>query len=96
MARIQLRRDYASKWAQVNPVLFDGEPGFEEDTGKFKIGHGDARWNDLEYFSPGNRAADEAEAYALALVQAHINAATPHPVYDDGPSLVLLYANAKV
>lgn len=26
----------------------------------------------------------------------HVNSETPHPVYDDGPSLTLLYANAKV
>lgn len=26
----------------------------------------------------------------------HVNDETPHPVYDDGPSLVLLYENAKV
>lgn len=26
----------------------------------------------------------------------HINSETPHPVYDDGPSLALIYENAKV
>lgn len=26
----------------------------------------------------------------------HVNSETPHLVYDDGPSLILLYANAKV
>jgi hypothetical protein len=26
----------------------------------------------------------------------HVNSETPHPVYDDGPSLALLYENAKV
>lgn len=26
----------------------------------------------------------------------HVNDETPHPVYDDGPSLFLLYENAKV
>jgi hypothetical protein len=26
----------------------------------------------------------------------HVNSETPHPIYDDGPSLVLLYENAKV
>jgi hypothetical protein len=30
------------------------------------------------------------------LLLEHINAETPHPVYDDGPSLALLYENAKV
>jgi len=26
----------------------------------------------------------------------HINSTAPHPIYDDGPSLLLLYQNAKV
>lgn len=26
----------------------------------------------------------------------HVDSPTPHPVYDDGPSLALLYENAKV
>lgn len=29
-------------------------------------------------------------------IDAHVNSGTPHPVYDNGPSLVLLYQNAKV
>lgn len=29
-------------------------------------------------------------------LQEHIDSETPHPVYDDGPSLTLLYTNAKV
>lgn len=33
---------------------------------------------------------------ADALLIEHINAATPHTAYDDGPSFALLYENAKV
>lgn len=29
------------------------------------------------------------------LVAEHIESQTPHPVYDDGPSFLLLYQNAK-
>lgn len=29
-------------------------------------------------------------------LDAHVNSLTPHPVYDDGPSLSLLYENVKV
>lgn len=86
--RIVLRRDPAAKWAVVNPVLRDGEPGYERDTGKFKIGNGVARWSELPYHIP----ADEDQA----TLEAHISSSTPHPVYDDGPDLVLLYENAKV
>lgn len=29
-------------------------------------------------------------------LEEHINSDLPHPVYDDGPSLALIYENAKV
>lgn len=32
----------------------------------------------------------------LLALDAHLDDLTPHPVYDDGPSLTLLYQNAKV
>lgn len=87
---IRFRRDTSARWIEANPVLAQGEPGFESDTGKFKIGDGDARWLDLEYFRP-------SDIPFLPLdLQDHINSLNPHPVYDDGPSLLLLYQNAKV
>ena len=49
MVTIQLRRDLAANWTSVNPVLSSGEPGFETDTGMFKIGNGSTRWNSLGY-----------------------------------------------
>lgn len=92
---IKLRRDTAADWALVNPVLADGEPGYENDTGKFKIGNGEARWLDLSYFVSSNTGETALEA-AMSALQDHINSLTPHPIYDDGPSLTLLYQNAKV
>jgi Major tropism determinant N-terminal domain len=47
--RIQLRRDTAANWLSVNPVLADGEPGFEYDTGKIKYGDGITNWFSLAY-----------------------------------------------
>lgn len=47
--RIQLRRDLSTVWALVNPVLADGEVGFERDTKKFKFGDGINAWNSLGY-----------------------------------------------
>src|SRR3954470_2999227 len=37
------------EWESKNPILFANEPGFEEDTGKLKIGDGTKRWNSLAY-----------------------------------------------
>lgn len=47
----QFRRDNAAVWTEKNPVLLEGEPGLELDTGKFKIGDGVTSWNILPYFS---------------------------------------------
>ena len=50
MARnIQLRRDPASTWTTVDPILAEGEIGYELDTGKLKVGNGTDNWSDLSY-----------------------------------------------
>jgi len=46
---IQLRRDTAANWASANPILAQGEPGFELDTLKMKIGDGNTVWSSLDY-----------------------------------------------
>jgi|GEM_PF-4938753 len=46
---IQLRRDTAANWTANNPILADGEPALEKDTGKEKVGDGVTAWNDLPY-----------------------------------------------
>lgn len=43
----QFKRGLSSAWSKNNPVLAAGEPGFETDTGKLKIGNGTTAWNDL-------------------------------------------------
>lgn len=48
-SKIQLRRDTAANWSTYNPTLSAGEPGFETDTGKLKIGDGQTSWLELSY-----------------------------------------------
>lgn len=48
--KIKLRRGPASEWTAKNPVLSAGEPGWESDTNKVKIGDGITSWDDLTYF----------------------------------------------
>jgi hypothetical protein len=50
MPTIKLRRGTATEWSTANPLLAAGEPGFETDSGKHKIGDGVARWSKLPYF----------------------------------------------
>ncbi|MGH7234513.1 MAG: hypothetical protein ACREF7_03670 [Candidatus Saccharimonadales bacterium] len=53
--QIQWRRDTAANWTSNNPVLSQGEPGFETDTVAYKIGDGSTAWNSLGY---GNFSSD--------------------------------------
>lgn len=103
---IRDRRNSPVDWARLNPLLAAGEHGYEIGTGKFKIGNGHSRWNELEYFvaEPGVRNAintaigdvfPDSDA-GRTVITDHINSETPHPVYDEGPSFLLLYENAKV
>ena len=47
----QLKRGSAARWTELNPILKQGEPGFEYDTGKLKIGDGFTPWNSLPYIN---------------------------------------------
>jgi hypothetical protein len=85
MTTIKVKRGLAASWTQINPVLAQGEVGAEIDTGQLKVGDGVSHWNNLPYSGSGS-----------LLLQAHVDSLLPHPVYDDGPSFVLIYENAKV
>lgn len=45
----RLKRGTAARWAEVNPILDQGEPGFVYDSNRLKIGDGITPWNDLPY-----------------------------------------------
>jgi hypothetical protein len=47
--KIQLRRDTAANWTSANPILSEGEYGYETDTARSKIGDGVQNWNTLSY-----------------------------------------------
>ena len=48
---IQYRRGTAAQWTAANPILAIGEPGYETDTGRFKVGNGVDTWSALVYSS---------------------------------------------
>ena len=58
MAKIKFRRDTAATWTEANPVLAQGEPGFEHNTGRLKIGDGVTAWNSLAYSGGGSGGGD--------------------------------------
>jgi hypothetical protein len=70
--RLQLRRGSTSEWVAINPVLASGEPGFEINTGKLKVGDGTSNWTSLGYINAGDESfivkvtvADEEGRFAL-------------------------------
>jgi hypothetical protein len=80
MTIIKLRRGLSAVLAEQNPLLREGEPCVEVDTGKLKIGNGVLCWLQLGYLSgegapgpqgePGANGTDGADgqsAYQLAV-----------------------------
>ena len=51
---IKLRRDISTNWTSTNPILAQGEPGYETDTGKLKLGDGTTAWASLAYQAAAN------------------------------------------
>lgn len=66
-SQIQLRRDTAANWASNNPILAQGEMGYEIDTGKFKFGNGATAWASLAY-ATGTAAAKDIPATGNASI----------------------------
>jgi hypothetical protein len=93
----RFRRGTAAEWASRNPILAPGEPGILlelDGTTQIKIGDGATPWSLLPFVQTESTGTGGGET-PIDLTD-HVNDETPHPVYDDGPSLLLLYLNAKV
>lgn len=86
----------AQAWYDSNPILRQDEPGWERDTGKLKIGTGIDPWRDLPYVGDSDGSGGGDDFVTEEELQDHIESPTPHTIYDEGPSLVLRYENAKV
>lgn len=53
MTKIQHRRDNATNWASVNPVLGQGELAYNTTDGSFRIGDGTNHWSALAEYQYG-------------------------------------------
>lgn len=49
MTVIKFRRDTSANWTSINPIPAQGEPCYETDTGKLKIGNGSDTYTALPY-----------------------------------------------
>jgi hypothetical protein len=68
---LQLKRGKAKAWWTQNPILKCGQPGFETDTYKVKVGDGVTRWNSLPYLGDHEKGKDGKSAYEIWLDQGH-------------------------
>lgn len=59
MTTIKFRRDTSANWTSVNPIPAQGEPCYETDTGKLKIGNGSDSYTTLPYVSDGGGSAGD-------------------------------------
>lgn len=64
-ARIQLKKDTSETWRINNPVLLDGEAGYESDTNLMKVGDGIHHWLELDYTNSGATAIASTANYAI-------------------------------
>lgn len=61
---IKFKRGKSTTWKTKNLLLLDGEPGFEIDTLRLKIGDGKTKWNDLPYQDQNNENVVNARVFA--------------------------------
>lgn len=82
---VLFRRGTSAAWTAANPILQNGEPGYETDTGLLKVGTGIATWSALPYFS-GNIVPVDTSVTPIFL-----NASTSSQVLD-----IKTYTNIEV
>lgn len=90
---ILLRRGTAAEWVAANPTLGVGEPGYETDTKKLKIGNGTDNWNTLPYLAGDSGEPvivdEDIDDRVAALLQAGTNVSIQ---YDDQNNVLVISA----
>lgn len=70
--RIQMRRGTTSEWNTADPILNEGEIGYNSTLTSFKIGDGESLWSELDYYQA---AADITPNEIGAIASTEKNAA---------------------
>lgn len=81
LSTFKFKRGTAARWAELNPILEQGEPGFVYDNNLLKIGDGVTRWNDLPYIQGKTEVSN-------------FNSSSDFPLYGDS-SVIYKAANEK-
>ncbi|WP_062527356.1 GDSL-type esterase/lipase family protein [Demequina rhizosphaerae] len=83
MATILLRRGTWAEWQAANPVLKSGEPGYELDTGRFRVGDGSTRFVNL----PAFLNSDDIDARISTAVEGAGSTAMQDTIYGDATAV---------
>lgn len=78
ISKIQFRRGTAAQWTTANPVLASGEPGYETDTKRRKVGDGTTAWNSLPYNFDNTSASAAYSPLVRATTVAYAATVTPN------------------
>lgn len=73
---IQIRRNTASNWTSNNPILLDGELGYESDTNQLKIGNGVDDWSTRPYLTGSGGGGGLTQEEIEDLINAVVNVDT--------------------
>lgn len=84
----QVKRGTAARWEELNPILNPGEPGFEMDTFKLKIGNGSTPWKELPY-------VNDVDISKYITIEDIINGDVILPVATEAVRGVVLSSTAK-
>jgi hypothetical protein len=71
--RIQVRRGSTSDWNTANPILNEGEIGYNITLGAIKVGDGSSVWADLEYLVDAASLSTSLGSYVLDTDKSAIN-----------------------
>ena len=88
--KIQLRRDTATNWTAQNPILSEGEIGYDSTNKTLKVGDGTTAWSTLPTIQSGGGGSVDLSDYAtIAYVDAEVfssdyNDLTNKPTLFDG------------
>ena len=69
----RLKRGTEARWAELNPILDPGEPGFVYDKNRLKIGDGVTPWLELDYIGETELEQYEELKQEIAQLQKETN-----------------------
>ena len=71
--RIQVRRGTTTQWNTADPVLNEGEIGYNSNLGQIKVGDGTSIWSDLDYLVSAGSLDTSLGSYILDTEKSAIN-----------------------